>query len=128
MLRDELGVPPSVVFAYISPAPVAAASLGQVRCGCAPSSAAAADEAEAASSPTLLRAACVLTRARGLHPRPAGPQVYRARLKASGEEVAVKVQRPGVVEAIALDTYILRYVAGALPEGSARTRRAGLAT
>jgi hypothetical protein len=39
-------------------------------------------------------------------------QVYRARLKGGGEEVAVKVQRPGVVEAIALDTYILRYAAG----------------
>ncbi|GBF89282.1 uncharacterized aarF domain-containing kinase, chloroplastic [Raphidocelis subcapitata] len=41
-------------------------------------------------------------------------QVYRARLKSGGAEVAIKVQRPGVVEAIALDTYILRHAAGAL--------------
>ncbi|MEO0409146.1 MAG: AarF/ABC1/UbiB kinase family protein, partial [Cyanobacteria bacterium P01_A01_bin.135] len=34
-------------------------------------------------------------------------QVYRGRLK-TGEEVAVKVQRPGLFERIALDTYILR--------------------
>jgi aarF domain-containing kinase len=40
-------------------------------------------------------------------------QVYKATLH-SGQEVAVKVQRPGVVAAIALDTYILRWVAGAL--------------
>ncbi|MGB3613188.1 MAG: AarF/ABC1/UbiB kinase family protein [Elainellaceae cyanobacterium] len=36
-------------------------------------------------------------------------QVYRGRLK-SGEEVAVKVQRPGLYQRIALDIYILRQV------------------
>eukprot|EP00899_Mesostigma_viride_P004963 jgi/Mesvir1/14468/Mv05177-RA.1 len=35
-------------------------------------------------------------------------QVYRARLAGSGEEVAVKVQRPDVLESISLDQYILR--------------------
>lgn len=39
------------------------------------------------------------------------PQVYRARLRAGGREVAVKVQRPGVKESIALDIYILRSLA-----------------
>lgn len=39
-------------------------------------------------------------------------QVYQARLRRSGEVVAVKVQRPGVRAAIALDTLILRYLAG----------------
>lgn len=38
-------------------------------------------------------------------------QVYRARLRSSGEEVAVKVQRPGVMTRIALDVYILRQLA-----------------
>lgn len=38
-------------------------------------------------------------------------QVYRGRLRESGREVAVKVQRPGVAAAIGLDTYILRRVA-----------------
>ena len=37
-------------------------------------------------------------------------QVYRGRLK-TGEEVAVKVQRPGLAQNIALDTYILRGLA-----------------
>ncbi|KAG1672433.1 hypothetical protein FOA52_013219 [Chlamydomonas sp. UWO 241] len=39
-------------------------------------------------------------------------QVYRARL-VNGDEVAVKVQRPGVVTLIAMDVYILRYMAAA---------------
>ncbi|MBC7972263.1 MAG: AarF/ABC1/UbiB kinase family protein [Verrucomicrobia bacterium] len=37
-------------------------------------------------------------------------QVYRGRLK-TGEEVAVKVQRPGLAQSVALDTYILRGLA-----------------
>jgi predicted unusual protein kinase regulating ubiquinone biosynthesis (AarF/ABC1/UbiB family) len=37
-------------------------------------------------------------------------QVYRGKLK-TGEEVAVKVQRPGLAESIAVDMYILRQVA-----------------
>ncbi|KAL0801574.1 hypothetical protein Bca101_056750 [Brassica carinata] len=39
-------------------------------------------------------------------------QVYQARLRRNGKVVAVKVQRPGVRAAIALDTLILRYLAG----------------
>lgn len=39
-------------------------------------------------------------------------QVYKARLRATGQLVAVKVQRPGVASAIGLDTYILRLAAG----------------
>lgn len=35
-------------------------------------------------------------------------QVYKARLRSSGETVAVKVQRPGIEEAVALDFYLLR--------------------
>jgi aarF domain-containing kinase len=34
--------------------------------------------------------------------------VYKARLKESGETVAVKVQRPGVLEGICRDLYLLR--------------------
>jgi aarF domain-containing kinase len=33
--------------------------------------------------------------------------VYRGRLK-TGEEVAVKVQRPGVLETVTVDLYIIR--------------------
>ncbi|CAI7911971.1 unnamed protein product [Closterium sp. NIES-53] len=39
-------------------------------------------------------------------------QVYEARLRAGGQRVAVKVQRPGVQAAIVLDIFILRVVAG----------------
>ncbi|WCJ44036.1 Protein kinase superfamily protein [Euphorbia peplus] len=39
-------------------------------------------------------------------------QVYQARLRQSEKLVAVKVQRPGVQAAIALDILILRYMAG----------------
>lgn len=35
-------------------------------------------------------------------------QVYKARLKRSGKVVAVKVQRPGIEEAIGLDFYLIR--------------------
>jgi predicted unusual protein kinase regulating ubiquinone biosynthesis (AarF/ABC1/UbiB family) len=41
----------------------------------------------------------------------AAVQVYRGRLRVGGREVAVKVQRPGVRESIALDIYILRALA-----------------
>ncbi|GFS46720.1 protein kinase superfamily protein [Actinidia rufa] len=45
-------------------------------------------------------------------------QVYQARLRRSGQVVAVKVQRPGVQAAISLDILILRFLAGLI-------RRAG---
>ena len=37
-------------------------------------------------------------------------QVYRATLRESGKEVAVKVQRPGILAEIALDLYVLRLI------------------
>lgn len=35
-------------------------------------------------------------------------QVYRGRLRSTGEEVALKVQRPGIGENIAIDMVLLR--------------------
>jgi aarF domain-containing kinase len=35
-------------------------------------------------------------------------QVYRCRLRATGELVAVKVQRPDMIRAVSLDLYLLR--------------------
>lgn len=35
-------------------------------------------------------------------------QVYKARLKSTGQIVAVKIQRPGIEEAIGLDFFLLR--------------------
>merc|ERR1719440_1326505 len=41
-------------------------------------------------------------------------QVYRAKLRESGEEVAVKVQRPYMLETVSLDLYLVREVANVL--------------
>lgn len=35
-------------------------------------------------------------------------QVYKGRMRSTGEEVAVKVQRPGIAEGIAVDMVLLR--------------------
>jgi aarF domain-containing kinase len=40
--------------------------------------------------------------------------VYRARLRETGEQVAVKVQRPGIGESIAIDMLLLRRLMGAV--------------
>jgi len=64
-IEEELGQPPTMLFAELSPDPIAAASLGQV---------------------------------------------YKGKLF-TGETVAVKVQRPGLAEAITLDVHILRGLA-----------------
>ena len=61
-IEEELGDRPEVIYAEISPLPIAAASLGQV---------------------------------------------YKGKLW-SGETVAIKVQRPGLANSIALDLYIMR--------------------
>jgi predicted unusual protein kinase regulating ubiquinone biosynthesis (AarF/ABC1/UbiB family) len=65
-IEEELGAPPSEIYAEFSLQPIAAASLGQV---------------------------------------------YKGRLK-TGEEVAIKVQRPDLRERITIDLYILRNLAG----------------
>jgi len=69
VLRSELGVEPSELFAYISEEPIAAASLGQV---------------------------------------------YKAIRRSTHEPLAVKVQRPGSLEIVALDLHILRGISGVL--------------
>ena len=38
--------------------------------------------------------------------------MYRARLRETGEEVAVKVQRPGALGIISKDLYVLRRAVG----------------
>ncbi|MBT9311803.1 ABC1 kinase family protein [Leptothoe kymatousa] len=66
IIEKELGRTTDEMYSYISPEPVAAASLGQV---------------------------------------------YKARLY-TGEQVAVKVQRPGLVPIICRDLYLMRWAAG----------------
>jgi predicted unusual protein kinase regulating ubiquinone biosynthesis (AarF/ABC1/UbiB family) len=75
-IEEELGARPEEVYAYISPQPIAAASLGQV---------------------------------------------YKGKLK-TGEEVAVKVQRPDLREKITIDLYILRNLAGWVQSNVKRVR------
>lgn len=69
LLEEELGVPPSEIFSELSPAPIAAASLGQV---------------------------------------------YKGKLRSTGETVAVKVQRPYVLETVTIDLFIIRKLGVAL--------------
>ena len=64
-IEEEIGQPPEQVYAYLSPEPIAAASLGQV---------------------------------------------YKGQLR-TGEDVAVKVQRPGLADQITKDIYIIRILA-----------------
>lgn len=66
IVARELGRPVDEVFSWISPEPIAAASLAQV---------------------------------------------YKATLRSTGESVAVKVQRPGVLETVSKDLYVLRRAA-----------------
>lgn len=40
--------------------------------------------------------------------------MYRGRLRSTGEEVAVKVQRPGIGDTIALDMVLLRRLMAAI--------------
>lgn len=49
-------------------------------------------------------------------------QVYRGRLRSTGEEVAVKVQRPGIGENIAIDMVLLRRLMAAFDAALPRLR------
>ena len=100
LLEKELGAPWTSFFAELSPEPIAAASLGQV--GCVQSSAARGFDK------TLIKGGrhelCGDT-SRFVLSSP--EQVYKGRLK-TGELVAVKVQRPHVVETVSVDLFIIR--------------------
>ncbi|MGL5796450.1 MAG: ABC1 kinase family protein, partial [Waterburya sp.] len=75
-IEEELGRPPTAIYAELSPQPIAAASLGQV---------------------------------------------YKGKLK-TGEEVAVKVQRPDLNRRITLDIYIMRAIAGWIQDNVKQVR------
>jgi hypothetical protein len=51
------------------------------------------------------------------------PQVYRAVLRETGERVAVKVQRPGIGESIAIDMLLLRRLMGVVDDNLPQARR-----
>lgn len=89
-IEKELGCKLEEVFDFISDEPVAAASLAQVR---------------------TLRKLAFLCLKRALISIDNSLQVYRARLRSTGEYVAVKVQRPSVLETVSKDLYVLRRAA-----------------
>lgn len=90
-IRKELHAPASRIFDWISEEPVAAASLGQVSC---------------VSIPARSSLHLVLRRYLWCSYVTSHLQVYKARI--GDMTVAVKVQRPGLKDALALDCYILR--------------------
>jgi aarF domain-containing kinase len=83
ILEEELGRPAGEVFEFLSPDPVASASIGQV---------------------------------------------YRGILRPEfgGTDVAVKVQRPGASESIALDIFLLRRLLGIVQRAAGITRNLGV--
>ena len=105
IIARELDVPGgaaglSALFTRLTAEPVAAASIGQVQHG----------ELDIPVTRTLTR---TRTRTRASHRPPTTlplPQVYRGELL-DGKAVAVKVQRPAILDAIALDLHILRLLA-----------------
>jgi len=108
VLAAELGAPASVHFADLSPEPVAAASLGQVRSGARGRRGKGGGIGCCMTQAVLCRSDTSASH----KPGEPGAQVYKGRLRASGRAVAVKVQRPDVRESIALDVHILRAAAG----------------
>jgi predicted unusual protein kinase regulating ubiquinone biosynthesis (AarF/ABC1/UbiB family) len=48
--------------------------------------------------------------------------VYKARLRFTGEEVAVKVQRPGIGDSIAVDMVLLRRLVAAVDKNVPQAR------
>ena len=137
VISAELGVPASAVFSSLTPSPIAAASLGQARssswpicsmwvarpcrqvliteggfrtgthiqrlysCDC--------------NSPAFVSIQhrhahryCVKVQKWQKRTTFSCGQVYKGTLRSSGQAVAVKVQRPGVREQIAMDVFILR--------------------
>ena len=122
LIEEELGAPASQVFSRISAAPIAAASLGQVYRATLAVDPKRAARGEAASAVVLDGPDAVTNGAPPLPGAPAAGPAARALLSSlppdTPVEVAVKVQRPGVRETIALDVFVLRAAAALL-------RRAG---
>ncbi|CAI7795651.1 unnamed protein product [Closterium sp. NIES-53] len=113
-VQRELGVPPSELFAEFSPAPVAAASLGQVYKARLRSGEWVAVKIQ---RPAVQQQIALISLLSLLSPSPClllvPSTISPARLR-SGEWVAVKIQRPAVQQQIALDSLVVRRVAALL--------------
>jgi predicted unusual protein kinase regulating ubiquinone biosynthesis (AarF/ABC1/UbiB family) len=101
LLEAELGGPWTDFYSELTPKPIAAASLGQVSTSPWPACLDAQREA-VDGRPVILNCAqqCMIYQCMY-------PQVYKGRLK-DGTPVAVKVQRPHVVETVSVDLFIIR--------------------
>lgn len=101
VIQEELGAPIESIFSEFSEQPVAAASLGQV----------------CYYVPNYIAPYCFAvfrSHRRGRYTKGADynaiplAQVYKGRLRSTGEAVAIKVQRPGIGDSIAIDMLLLR--------------------
>jgi hypothetical protein len=115
-IEEELGRPVGEVYERLSEQPVAAASLGQVSSSCV-----------RRARPACSTRGLLLAAARALAPllcssawscscRSLRLQVYQGVLRETGEAVAVKVQRPGIGEVIAVDMLLLRRLMAAVDD------------
>lgn len=106
IVENELQLPIDDIFSEITPVPIAAASLGQVFIFAYTSY-----NFCFAAMFFLVASVCGML---NMLLFSVVNKVYQARLRQNGDLVAVKVQRPGVQAAIALDIFILRLLAGLL--------------
>eukprot|EP00798_Chlamydomonas_sp_ICE-L_P014464 gene14464-20478_t len=136
LVQNELGAPVNTIFASLLPEPVAAASLGQNELGAPVNTIFASLLPEPVAAASLGQFPTELEKLQDRIPANPSEDAYQM-LKnelgapvntnfasrwlrllwasvAGGQEVAVKVQRPGVVEMIAMDVYIMRYMAAVL--------------
>lgn len=107
VVEQELGAPIEELFSEFSAEPIAAASLAQVcavisspivPCSIMQPDGTRASTLTRADQPTPFLCRCM--------------QVYRARVRATGQEVAVKVQRPAALATISKDMYVMRRAVG----------------
>jgi predicted unusual protein kinase regulating ubiquinone biosynthesis (AarF/ABC1/UbiB family) len=115
MIEQELGQRIDVVFSEFSDKPIAAASLAQVggannlswRLFYHPRTSGNGQHLSSMACPARWEA--VNLRLKRLHRMLLLLlQVYRAKLRSNGQEVAVKVQRPGALSTISKDLYVMR--------------------
>ena len=99
-IERELGAKPEEIYSQLTTDPIAAASLGQVRVQHLPLPVPSSYPTLALTpTPTLIYVPSSIPNP-NLSPNPNPWQVYKGVVRTTGEEVAVKVQRPYVLETV----------------------------